>query len=1072
MEDNVNVMKVVLKNSFGECITVNIYPEDTIKDLKTRIRDQVGIPLEFSQLNNNGQKITDDQKVVDYISNGWNPGLELDGDKVDASFLTSTFTCIVPDCRNSKTTCPDRTFFALPSTKEKRQRWLIVCKREDLADDMTPSLAVCSDHFIQEQFTNSSRRKLKEDSVPTVFPMVQSSCDQDCVLETEDSVFLDICETIIKTEPDAESSVDAYMNVDDGEITKHPGQLCRLCASNTGDVIYIFSSTGKQLNIANKINESLPVLVQKTDPLPKQLCSACVVKLDMCYAFSQSCLEAEEKLKSLTKLKRFWSCPSDEAISASLLDKRWCKNPVLKSEPGLLMKCENFKITGSRNEESTKSCNSSSDTINNKLKERNFNRQNKNSYCCPLCCEGEMIVCRKDSETSTFTSDLCSKTENSSLEDKQICEPSVECNNNCNKDNDVSVKTDTGSMDHMQHNIVYEVRDVDNNYTLVESSVGWWNDENTLESAEIIIETLNPEDAKVLCEMNDDSSWNLVSQLDLESSKPTCQLCGESFISEELCLDHSRTHSEEDCYPCSLCGMIFTNELDITSHCEEHKAEGRKTRTKISKGRLTCSICGRRFNNEKTLSEHTCGTNEAKQFRCETCKKSYISEVRLRFHRQFHEGAKPNHCSQCGKEFDNEGSLYYHTRMVHEGARPFCCEECGKRFYSNARLEAHKRVHSGERPFECEVCGRRFYDRETLKGHYITHMSVKPFQCDLCGVCCGRKSLLKQHIHIHHSNTYMPKRIPSLIHYFCKICNETFTSSSDVLTHRTTHWGMMQNGGSENKEPKPHVCEYCGEAFSMVNTLGRHRKQEHPNEQPYVCSICKETSRTLYEARAHRKIHTSAEDVDNKEKAKPDPHKVLTQKVFICEECGKPLPGRRKFMAHMKAHRMDLPFECTVCGKKFTEKQRLLVHMRLHTGEKPYSCSECGKRFTQSSALYTHALLHTGEKPHSCDLCGKAFRIKADRDNHRRTHTGEKPYHCEFCQKQFRTGQVYYQHRMIHTGERRFPCDICGKAFKRSHTLVVHKRIHTGEKPNICDICGRGFRQRTDMKKHRALHAA
>jgi len=46
--------------------------------------------------------------------------------------------------------------------------------------------------------------------------------------------------------------------------------------------------------------------VQQTDPLPKQLCSSCFVKLNICYEFSQSCIEAEEKLKSLTKLKQFW----------------------------------------------------------------------------------------------------------------------------------------------------------------------------------------------------------------------------------------------------------------------------------------------------------------------------------------------------------------------------------------------------------------------------------------------------------------------------------------------------------------------------------------------------------------------------------------------------------------------------------------------------------------------------------------------------------------------------------------------------------------------------------------------
>jgi hypothetical protein len=70
MDRATSVMKVVLKNSSGESITVSIFPEDTIQDLKNRIQDEVGISLDFNQLNNNGQKVTDDQKVVDYISCG------------------------------------------------------------------------------------------------------------------------------------------------------------------------------------------------------------------------------------------------------------------------------------------------------------------------------------------------------------------------------------------------------------------------------------------------------------------------------------------------------------------------------------------------------------------------------------------------------------------------------------------------------------------------------------------------------------------------------------------------------------------------------------------------------------------------------------------------------------------------------------------------------------------------------------------------------------------------------------------------------------------------------------------
>jgi hypothetical protein len=51
---------------------------------------------------------------------------------------------------------------------------------------MELSLAVCSNHFSEEQFTNCSSRKLKEDAIPTLFPVGHSSCNKNCTLDTQD----------------------------------------------------------------------------------------------------------------------------------------------------------------------------------------------------------------------------------------------------------------------------------------------------------------------------------------------------------------------------------------------------------------------------------------------------------------------------------------------------------------------------------------------------------------------------------------------------------------------------------------------------------------------------------------------------------------------------------------------------------------------------------------------------------------------------------------------------------------------------------------------------------------------
>jgi hypothetical protein len=63
-------MKIVLKNVNGESVRIDVKPEDTFLDLKTKLRNESGIQLDLEQLNFKGRKITDDQLVAEYFSDG------------------------------------------------------------------------------------------------------------------------------------------------------------------------------------------------------------------------------------------------------------------------------------------------------------------------------------------------------------------------------------------------------------------------------------------------------------------------------------------------------------------------------------------------------------------------------------------------------------------------------------------------------------------------------------------------------------------------------------------------------------------------------------------------------------------------------------------------------------------------------------------------------------------------------------------------------------------------------------------------------------------------------------------
>lgn len=562
-----------------------------------------------------------------------------------------------------------------------------------------------------------------------------------------------------------------------------------------------------------------------------------------------------------------------------------------------------------------------------------------------------------------------------------------------------------------------------------------------------------------------DISDSLYLQEDKVEMTYDCDICEENFVAPYDCYEHSKIHASNDNFPCLVCGLSFATEDKYKLHFSEHKSKINNFKRTQCKPLLECGACKTKFTTKKDFILHKCSKpilnvlqNDMDNLYCHTCDKYFKSNERAELHWSYHEGAEKLICELCKNEYETEKALCYHILMQHDNEEPPSCQHCGLKFYLKDHRDKHEKIHEFT-TYQCSLCNKTFKDLEMVTSHVETHgvnnstdaVPKLNLQCPKCDLQFSKKSHYLYHLeNSHGGDMNNMKRMPSLIQYQCKICSERFTSSQDVIIHRTVHWKSYD-------AYLPHVCEYCGEAHPSPNALARHRRILHPDEHPYVCTICEVKTRTLYEARVHRKTHTGYVHTAQKPQSK----------IYQCDNCPSLFSDKASFLSHKKSHKVTKGFQCEFCEKIFPERHRLIVHRRQHTGEKPFSCGVCGKKFAQTSAMYTHALLHTGETPHSCDFCGRRFRIKSDRDNHRRTHTGEKPYKCQYCDKSFRTGQVYYQHRMIHTGERRFPCDICGRAFKRSHTLVCHRRIHTGEKPNICDVCGKGFRQRTDMRKHK-----
>ena len=167
--------------------------------------------------------------------------------------------------------------------------------------------------------------------------------------------------------------------------------------------------------------------------------------------------------------------------------------------------------------------------------------------------------------------------------------------------------------------------------------------------------------------------------------------------------------------------------------------------------------------------------------------------------------------------------------------------------------------------------------------------------------------------------------------------------------------------------------------------------------------------------------------------------KMLNQKTFECQTCGKCFKVKSSLKRHVRLHTGEKPFKCKDCSKCFAQLTSLIYHKKTHTGEKPFVCNTCNKGFAQSGDLKRHTMFHSGEKPYICKTCKKGFFQSCDLKKHERTHTGEKPYKCKACDKAFVVLSSLRDHEIFHTGEQPYQCKMCNKTFSNKRNCNRHE---------------------------------
>lgn len=286
-----------------------------------------------------------------------------------------------------------------------------------------------------------------------------------------------------------------------------------------------------------------------------------------------------------------------------------------------------------------------------------------------------------------------------------------------------------------------------------------------------------------------------------------------------------------------------------------------------------------------------------------------------------------------------------------------------------------------------------------------------------------------------------------------------------------------------DQETKEEVKDECDQ-----KTLPKKvEKKKLSKAKMIIRCNCGETFNTKTRYKLHqRQVHGIVE---------PQPlSSKKTQKVFICDKCGKRFYQRTKFESHVSSEDCLQPAvsekdpKCKICGETFSGKSYYIQHYNQCHGTLPpeyndsiqYLCDQCPKVFTTKQGLRIHIqVTHNGKsqrktinRERQCPHCDKSFIKHTNyREHIKAKHENSTPFKCDQCHRSYGTQVRLKSHvRQVHT---RVRCEECNQEICNTFILKRHRATVHGIKPDNtfqCDHCPLFYDSKTGLDRHMIKH--
>ncbi|XP_063989396.1 uncharacterized protein LOC135168795 [Diachasmimorpha longicaudata] len=459
-----------------------------------------------------------------------------------------------------------------------------------------------------------------------------------------------------------------------------------------------------------------------------------------------------------------------------------------------------------------------------------------------------------------------------------------------------------------------------------------------------------------------------------------CKVCKLVFKNRRRFVEHSLYYLDDDTYSCDICNDRFTGRFRCHFHLkmEHYSKEMQQAYTHH------CPLCNEGFIYQTHLHAHMFHVHDVANdaavngghlvntddpFVCATCEQRFASITQLDQHQNFYSNDGAYQCDKCERKCRSISILGYHSRISHStlpdniyAKCPISSEEISSKTSWISHIK-HFHANLTDQPSEfCleNVCTLNELLRESEKSLRIDELSptaaVTPEE-NIAELGNGDLAIRE----LHGTN----------IEFNCAICDERFTSSVELKSHKFTH--ETANYGYDDS---------LNDSHTQLNLSPQGPDFTTETRQPAKIPNT-DFSQSLEVTQLPRISPQNSTDVLQSYSTDKDPCNFSITNIYSVgldeyeSLANDPLQSTTAKNNQVNGT-VDRSLECKICHFIFSCTKALRKHVINYSNTGDYVCEVCGRRFKWLKFFRSHIGKHyktkNGVNPmYYCEQCDEGF---------------------------------------------------------------------------------------------------